>query len=510
MSFDNLPPGTPGPGEMLAGKYLIERVLGAGGMGVVLAARHVELGQPVAVKFLNAQLSGNPEIVTRFLREARAAAAIRSEHVARVHDVTRTEAGVPYIVMEHLEGCDLEQLVRARGPLPVGEAVDYLLQAGKAIAEAHAAKIVHRDLKPGNLFLTHRADGSPLVKVLDFGMSKITQGDGAPLLEGSLTAPATMLGSPWYMSPEQIRSSKHVDHRSDVWSLGIVLYKLLTGSQAFEAESLSSCLVKIVTEAPLTLRARRPDAPAELEAVILRCLEKDVNRRLQNVAELAWALLPFAPEGSRVSAERIVRVLLGSDVLTERTLPLSAAAAAPFRVAPPGDAPPRSPAIPSTADVASTAASVTSTRLPSPRPTPRWPFALIGAIALLAGTGLVMVRAFAPRAEAGHAASTAPSPSAAPAATAPRAMVVPAQLPIAPPPQPPFTAIASAAVAPESPSSALVAPKRAASVSGADAALIRANPFGAEDPKPAPRPLPPAATRPPAVNHVAPSHPGVL
>jgi serine/threonine protein kinase len=163
--------GIPRPGDVLGGKYEVENVLGAGGMGVVVAARHVELGQRVALKFLNAQYAGNAEVVARFLREARAAAAVQSEHVARVLDVTRTAEGVPYIVMEHLAGTDLDQLLRARGPLPVDEAIDYLLQACEAIAEAHAAGIVHRDLKPGNLFLAHRADGSPLVKVLDFGMS---------------------------------------------------------------------------------------------------------------------------------------------------------------------------------------------------------------------------------------------------------------------------------------------------------------------------------------------------
>jgi eukaryotic-like serine/threonine-protein kinase len=313
--------GIPKPGEVIAGKYQVERVLGAGGMGVVLSARHIDLGQRVAIKFLNAHLVQRPDVVARFLREARAAAAVTSEHVARVYDVARLPDGTPYLVMEHLAGQDLDQAVRARGPLPIVETIEHLLQACEALAEAHAAGIVHRDLKPGNLFLSLRADGSSLVKVLDFGMAKIvTADDSAP--EGSLTSTSEILGSPWYMSPEQIRSSKSVDHRTDIWALGVVLHKLLSGTQPFKAESLSSCLIKIVTDPPALLRSTRPDAPAELESIILRCLEKDVSHRYQNVAELALALMPFAPESSRLSVERIVRVIGGSTSLIGTTLVL--------------------------------------------------------------------------------------------------------------------------------------------------------------------------------------------
>ena len=176
--------------------------------------------------------------------------------MARVHDVARTADGAPYMVMEYLVGFDLEKVLKARGALPIEEAVDYLLQAIEALAEAHAAGIVHRDLKPANLFLTQRADGSPLVKVLDFGMSKIlAPEEGA--LDGSLTSASEILGSPWYMSPEQVRSTKNVDHRTDVWSLGVVLYKLLTGAQAFESGTLSSCLAKIAADPPTPPSGRR-------------------------------------------------------------------------------------------------------------------------------------------------------------------------------------------------------------------------------------------------------------
>ncbi len=312
--------GVPRPGTMLAGKYVIEEILGAGGMGVVVSARHVDLGQKVAIKFLNSQLATKPDFVSRFLREARAAAAIQSEHVTRVFDVARGEDGAPFMVMEHLSGQNLDQLLRIRGPLPVEEAVEYLLQAGEAIAEAHAAGIVHRDLKPANLFLTRRADGTAFVKVLDFGMSKIMADAAGDVPEGSLTAASDVLGSPWYMSPEQVRSTKNVDHRTDIWSLGVILHKLLTATQAFEASSLSACLVSVATEPPIALRSRRPSAPEGLEAVILRCLQKSPGQRYQNVSQLATALLPFAPPASKLSVDRIARIIGADDAVTEETI----------------------------------------------------------------------------------------------------------------------------------------------------------------------------------------------
>jgi eukaryotic-like serine/threonine-protein kinase len=457
--------GVPRPGDVLGGKYEVERVLGAGGMGVVLAARHVELGQRVALKFLNAQYAGNAEVVARFLREARAAAAVQSEHVARVLDVTRTVEGAPYIVMEHLAGTDLDQLLRARGPLPVDEAIDYLLQACEAIAEAHAAGIVHRDLKPGNLFLAHRADGSALVKVLDFGMSKVTATDGSGE-QGSLTLPTAVLGSPWYMSPEQIKSSKNVDHRSDVWALGVVLYKLLTGANAFQAETLSGCFVMIVTEPPAPLRARRPDVPAELEAVILRCLEKDVARRFQNVAELALALLPFAHERSRLSVQRIARVLLGSDALAEKTQPLAAAAADPPTVRLERSAEPQPPPAPETSTAAVAAAA-----LPAPRRAPRWPVVAVVACVALAGAALLAVSLFRTSSTASvpptvaEPASTglrAPA-SASPSTTATSATPEPSTVvPLVPPTERPQPTMATQAGTPRTPPSALPGAKRTA------------------------------------------------
>ncbi|MFS8068038.1 MAG: serine/threonine-protein kinase, partial [Byssovorax sp.] len=209
-------------GELIAGKYRVDRVLGAGGMGTVFAATHVVLGQRVAIKRMHPERIGRHNAGPRFLREARAAARLRSQHVARVIDVGVLEDGAPFIVMEHLDGEDLAALVDRRGALPVAEAVEYVLQAAEAIAEAHAAGIVHRDLKPENLFLSFDLAGAPCIKVLDFGISKLL-GD-----ELALTRAAVAVGTPLYMSPEQMVSSRDVDSRTDLWSLGVVLYELVT------------------------------------------------------------------------------------------------------------------------------------------------------------------------------------------------------------------------------------------------------------------------------------------
>jgi len=295
-------------GQVLAGKYRVERVLGQGGMGVVVAATHLQLNQLFALKFLLPHMCQHGEAVARFAREARAAVQIQSEHVARVTDVGTLESGAPYMVMEYLQGSDLSEVLRARGPLPIAEAVGFLLQACEAIAEAHALGIVHRDLKPANMFLTRRRDGSPLVKVLDFGISKALQetlSGAAP----SVTSTSAIMGSPLYMSPEQVRSSKTVDARSDVWALGVILQELLTGAPSYEAETASALMAMIAADPPTPLRQRRPDAPPQLETTILRCLEKDRARRLPNVAELARAIAPFAAPEARASVERIARVL---------------------------------------------------------------------------------------------------------------------------------------------------------------------------------------------------------
>lgn len=278
-------------GDLLAGKYRVERVLGAGGMGVVVAARHVQLGQLVAIKFLKREALEQPSAIERFLRESRALASLRNEHVSRVLDVGVLDSGVPYMVMEFLEGRDLAAVLADSGPLDVELATGLVHQACKALAEAHTTGIVHRDLKPQNLFLTHTLQGSPRLKVLDFGISKSTATMAG--VHGALTQTRAMLGSPLYMAPEQMRSSRNADHRSDVWALGVVLFELLTKRWPFEAEDLPELCLKVVTEPPLSLAALRPDTPRALVTIVERCLEKDPAQRFQSAMALGSALEPF-------------------------------------------------------------------------------------------------------------------------------------------------------------------------------------------------------------------------
>lgn len=267
--------------------YRIERVLGVGPMAVVAKAIRPD-GTPVALKLVTPQnVAGD---VTGFLREARAASRIDHEHVVKVFEVGTTSAGRPFLAMELLEGTDLSALLERDRRLPVDVAVDYMRQAATGVAAAQAAGIVHRDLKPGNLFLTKRADGSPLVKVLDFGVSKaIDVPEGEALTETSV-----FMGSPTYMPPEQIMSARRADQRSDVWALGVILYELVSGGVPFFGESVAEVIDKIVHEDPVPLRKAAPKTPPELAAIVDRCLDKDPAKRPQSAAELADLLTRFA------------------------------------------------------------------------------------------------------------------------------------------------------------------------------------------------------------------------
>jgi serine/threonine-protein kinase len=295
-------------GDVLAGKYRVERVLGMGGMGVVVAARHLQLDAKVAIKFLLPTMLEDRDAVARFAREARAAVKITSEHVARVFDVGTLETGAPYMVMEYLEGGDLAAWVKQRGALSVEQAVEFVLQACVAVAEAHALGIVHRDLKPANLFSVRRLDGQLSIKVLDFGISKLAEraGTGSAM---AMTRTAALMGSPVYMSPEQLRSARDVDAQTDIWALGVILFELVTGRAPFLADSITELAIKINNEPAPAVRTLRPDVPGALEAVIFTCLEKDRLRRYRNVAELALALLPLAPMRAKGSVERISGII---------------------------------------------------------------------------------------------------------------------------------------------------------------------------------------------------------
>ncbi|MDI1430161.1 serine/threonine protein kinase [Polyangium sorediatum] len=367
-------------GDILADKYLVERILGRGGMGVVVAALHLDLHERRAIKLMLPEQLGNAVAVERFLREARATVRLRSEHLTQIHDIGRLDSGAPYIVMELLHGLDLAQILEKTGPLPTDLAALYVFQACKALAEAHAGGIVHRDIKPSNLFSTSCADGSPCIKVLDFGISKQLPLPGIEPVD--VTGQNDVMGSLLYMSPEQMRSAKNVDGRTDVWSLGVTLYKLVTNRAPFEASNQVELFTRILGGAPCEPpRIYRPDLDPGLEEVILRCLVHDVGARMPSVVDLMSALKPYLPgnaprsesptnlrpplpsappvtaEPSADKARSRLRVPI--TMATSGLLMLAGAAALRWPLSPP----PEAPAIPAAPPLASTPS-------PAPRPEP--------------------------------------------------------------------------------------------------------------------------------------------
>jgi serine/threonine-protein kinase len=292
------------PGDLVAGRYRVGEVIGEGGMGVVFAATHVGLESAVALKIIRSDLKNDEEFVLRFVNEARAAALLKGEHIARVFDVGKLASGEPYLVMERLEGMGLEAFLDAVGPLDPPEAVRLALEVCEGLAEAHALSLVHRDIKPANLFLSRRPDGRSILKILDFGIAKRL----ADKRHRSLTNPARSLGSPWYMSPEQMMDSSHVDSRTDIWSVGVLLYELLTGEHPFDGESIPEVCAKVLSAPAPSVRELRRDIDPRLDAIITTCLEKDPAVRLPNVSALADSLLEFAPTtASSASALRLPR-----------------------------------------------------------------------------------------------------------------------------------------------------------------------------------------------------------
>ncbi len=296
----------PRVGDVVAGKYRVLNVLGQGGLAVVLAAMHEQLEERVALKILLPEWSDNEDVVARFLREGRASIKIHSEHVVRVFDVGETDTSAPYIVMEYLDGSDLAKVLATNGALPIETAVDHIAQACEAIAEAHALSIIHRDLKPANLFLTHRADGSSCVKVLDFGISKIGTRHSRSM---AMTNPSLVMGSPHYMSPEQLLSTGNADERSDVWALGACLHELLAGQPPFQGDTAPELCAHVMVDAPPRLSSLRTDVPAGLEATVLLALQKEPAKRFSNVGELAKAIATYGSSVALASAERSMRVL---------------------------------------------------------------------------------------------------------------------------------------------------------------------------------------------------------
>ncbi len=287
-------------GEVVAGKYRVERIIGAGGMGLVYLVTHVELKEQMALKVLLPEVQQKERTVRRFLREAQSAARLKGPNIARVIDLGRLDSGAPFIVMEYLIGEDLACILARRGALPPELAVGYVLQACRALAEAHSSGIVHRDIKPANLFLTTLADGTALIKVLDFGVAKnIGDYDGSDASGdiSILTAHTAAVGSPQYMSPEQILRAGQVDHRTDIWSLGVTLYELVGNALPFVAERKADLFKAILRTAPVPLRTVTKDVPLDLEEAVFRCLQKDPANRWATVMDFVAALRLHSPTG---------------------------------------------------------------------------------------------------------------------------------------------------------------------------------------------------------------------
>jgi|SRR5579859_7407423 len=430
------------PGDVLAGKYRVERLLGVGGMGVVVSAHHMQLDERVALKFLRPEALENPEAVARFDREARAAVKIKSEHVARVSDVGRLDNGAPYMVMEYLEGRDLGAWIHERGALPVEQATEFVLQACEAIADAHALGIIHRDLKPANLFCIVRSDGMMSIKVLDFGISKLT-GLSASRPELSMTRTQSLMGSPLYMSPEQLKATKAVDARADIWALGIILYELATGQVPFTGEGIPDLVLNIVTTPTPPMRALRPDVPALFEQVVGRCLQKDREHRFANVAELAEALAPLAPRRALGSVERIGRILQNAGMASSSTRPVAVAAQT------------------GGAQAAHTGGTMASWGQTAPGTGRRATAAVLGVLGTIALGGLIAVGIVA----RGYARKTAAS------AAPPSGLVAPLPAPSSPSASATTPAAASAESPPEAKLTDLVAPSPSAAPSASSSAV---------------------------------------
>jgi len=314
-------------GSVVAGRYRIDGQLGTGGMGVVYRALDLARGEVVAIKVMDPRKDQHPTTLNqRFAREIAAVQQLRSPHAVRLRDAGTLGNGSHFMVMDHLEGADLQRILERTACLPIDRAVRLIRQACAALAESHALGIVHRDLKPANLFVTQRSDGSDCLKVLDFGISKLPQSTMDQL---ALTVSGAVLGSPVYMAPEQMICSSDVDARADVWALGVVLYQALSGGFPYEAEAMPQLCARVLSENPRRLSELAP-VPAGLEAAVMRCLERNPDDRFASVEELAAALEPFSHPGPQPTV--VLRRPLASPMPMLAPQPLTVPRVAPVAV----------------------------------------------------------------------------------------------------------------------------------------------------------------------------------
>ncbi len=420
-------------GDLLAGKYRVERLHRRGALGLTLEALHTQLGQRVAVRLLAADPKAHPEAAARFLHGARLAVQYQNEHTARIVDVGSLGSGAPYIVTELLAGSDLRRVLRVRDSLPVTEAVDYILQACEGLADAHAHNVVHRNMKPTNLFLTRR-DGVRRIAVLDFGVSEDPLSDIAINLGSTLGAVSALS----YLAPEQIRQPAAVDGRADIWALGAILYEMLTGCLLHDGQTTPELLAMIVADAPTPVSHLRPEISAELEAIVLRAVAKDREARYASLAELAEALGPFASEEGAEAVTRIGKALGRRAATAPPPLPGAPRSRAIVHVARPTQAP---------------------TAIATPRVRSRWvELALTGAALAAAGALGVfaavhtmeraLADALAPRSVAADLSPALPASIAAQPAAVGTQPVLPSAVPNTPPVAPKVAPAPPAAATP--------------------------------------------------------------
>src|SRR5258708_4755943 len=334
-------------GVVVAGKFRLDTIIGRGGMGSVWSATHLGLGNQIAIKLVSREFVRSPEALRRFDAEAKAAARLQSRHVVQVYDNGTLEDGTPYIAMELLSGENLQQRIERAGPLPLAETVSILTQCCKALGRAHSLGIVHRDIKPENIFLTQSPDDEAyVVKVLDFGVAKLALSDG----DQSTTKTGTVLGTPLYMSPEQARGLRGIDQRTDLYSLGLVAYTMLTGQMAFYSESFGDILLKICTEPLPSIRALA-NVPEGIDAWFQHVCAREPAARCSSAQEFIDTLRAAAGvEGGRPSA-----LQSGSDHSGRRVPPTLLDS---------GATPPRSPGIAAAQSVADANLTISAAGLP--------------------------------------------------------------------------------------------------------------------------------------------------